>query len=210
MGTITAAELISRAEKIVVDAGATRWGEAEWLEWLNDGQREIATLVPDSSSKIANVDLVAGTKQSTPSDCIRMLRFIRNMGAGGATPGTVVRQVSQALMDLQRPTWHIDTASATVKNVMYDPDVPGVFYNWPPLSGATKIEAAYSALPADLDDAADAISLDDDYSNPLLDYMLYRAFSKDVEIEGLGARADAHYAAMMRSLGLSNKAKEGA
>jgi len=40
------------------------------------------------------------------------------------------------------------------------------------------------------------INLDDTYANPLLDYMLYRAYSKDAEQAGNAQRAMAHYQAM--------------
>lgn len=208
MGTILASALISRAQDISNDVGGTRWDSSEWLRWLNDGQREIATIAPDSYSKTANCTLVAGTKQTVPSDCIFVMRPIRNMGVGGATPGEPIRPVDQLLLDQQRPSWHTDTATLVVKHFIYDKRVPGEFYVYPPMSGTTTIELAYAAVPAAVAATGAAITLDDTFANPLLDYMLYRAFLKDVEIDGMPSRAAVHKQAFMDSLGLASKAQD--
>ena len=175
------------------------------LEWLNAGQREIAALAPDASAKIANLTLAAGTKQTLPSDLITLLKVVRNMGVGGATAGEVPRRTTAELLDLQRPTWHADTATLVVKNWVYDPRLPGFMYVYPPMSGATTVEIQYSAIPTDVADHNDPISLDDTYANPLLDYMLWRAFSKDVEIPGMYNNAASHRAAFERTLGVTRR-----
>jgi len=46
------------------------------------------------------------------------------------------------------------------------------------------------------------INIDDIYANALVDYMLYRAYSKDAEYAGNAQRAVAHYTAFSNSLGV--------
>ena len=74
---------------------------------LNEAIRAVSLHRPDSAATTTNVELVSGTKQSLPSDCVRLIRVIRNKsGSGGTTTGKSVR-----LMDLNRISdrvvdWH--------------------------------------------------------------------------------------------------------
>jgi hypothetical protein len=47
---------------------------------------------------------------------------------------------------------------------------------------------------------ADTIRVDDHYANAMLDYMLYRAYSKDADYAANGERAVGHYNAMQAAL----------
>ena len=204
MGTILASALVTQAGTIAQDAGGTRWSSAEWLDWLNAGVREIATFT-DACVTVGNLALAAGTKQALPAQGLFLQDIIRNMGVDGATPGEAVRSTTRLQLDSYNPAWQTDTATLVVKNYVSDPKAPRVFYVYPPLSGATVVEAQYALLPAAVA-LGQAIPVEDRYANPLLDYMLYRGFSKDAEVEGMAARAVAHRAAMENSLGLTAQA----
>jgi hypothetical protein len=204
LGTILASAIVTQASTIAQDAGATRWSAAEWLDWLNAGVREICTFT-DAGVVIGNISLVAGTKQSLPTGAIFLQDIIRNMGVGGATAAETVRSTTRAHLDAYNPGWQTATSTLVVKNYAYDPKSPRTFWVYPPMSGATTVEAQYVALPAAVT-SGQAIPIDDRYANPILDYMLYRAFSKDVEIAGLLSRAAVHYAAMNHALGITAKA----
>lgn len=202
--------MISSAAFVLADESAVRWTSVEMLGWLNDAQREIAIAQPEASAVIANITLVAGTKQTLPAGAIALARVIRNMGSGGATPGVIPRMVMQSLMDTHRPSWHSDTATLSVVNWMKSSLTPRIWYCYPPMSGATQVEAEYSVIPTPIAATASVISLDDFYANPMVDYVLYRAFSKDVEIPGLQAKADRHRAAFERTLGLTAAGEKAA
>ena len=208
MGTLLVSDIITRAQDVLADAGAVRWTNAEFIRWVNDAQREIAVAQPEATAKVANLTLVAGTKQTLPAGAIALIRLVRNMGAGGATPGEACRQITQMLMDLHRPGWHTDTPTLAVKNWMKDPRTPRIYYVYPPMSGATIVEGVYSAIPALVAATTDAITVDDFYLSPILDYVLWRALSKDVEIPGIQTRADAHRAAFGASLQATGAGEE--
>ena len=198
--TILASVVIGEAGNILNDAGAVRWTSSELLGYLNDGAREIATTLIEANSKIVNLQLAAGTKQTLPADTIALIDVKRNMGASGAVPGEAPRRTTQHSLDSVNPNWHNDAPTLVVKNWIYDLQVRGVFYVYPPMSGATYVEIAYGALPAAIASVSSAISIDDIYYNNLLDYVLYRAFAKDAAISGMQARSDAHWAAFARSV----------
>ena len=63
------------------------------------------------------------------------------------------------------------------------------------------MEISYSSAPADLAATTDPITLNDIYGNVILDYMLYRAYSKDSDYAGNAQRATNHYTAYNNSLG---------
>jgi hypothetical protein len=207
MGTVTGQNLIDRANDIVQDTTNIRWPVAELLRWLNDGQREIVLFRPDACVTTQAVQLVANsTKQDLPALGIRLLDVTRNMGAAGSTPGRAIRLVSREVLDSQVPDWHSSTAAAEVKHYIFDPKVPKVFWVYPRPATAFYIEVQFSSAPTDLVSAASTIVLDDVYSNALLDYMLYRAYSKDAEFAQNGGLASAHYQAFQNSLGIRTQA----
>lgn len=207
MPTITATSIISKAQILVQDTTAIRWALSEWLGWLNDGQREIAILRPSASTKIANVSLVAGTKQTLPADAVSFLEYMRNMGAAGTTPGSAVRKVARRLMDSQNPNWHNVTATVAPQHYIFEPGAPKTFYVYPPSTGAQYAEILYLATPADVPAVGSVITLDDIYAGALLDYIVYRAYSKDAEQIGNAERAVLAHKAFEASLGAKAQAE---
>ena len=208
MGTVTVNQIIIRCLNVLGDTSGVRWASPELTDWVNDAQRQIAVTQPEASSKIANLTLVAGTKQTLPVGSIMLVRLNRNMGSSGTVPGEAPRRVSMAMMDMHRPTWNADTATLVVKNWMYDTRTPRVYYVYPPMSGATTLEAEYSVIPAVVASGTDTIALDDFYVNPIIDYVLWRAFSKDIEIPGMKSKAEAHRAAFDQSLDMTKAGEE--
>lgn len=205
--------IVNRATQLLQDTTNIRWPESELVNWLNDGQREIVLLRPDASVTNGPVTLTANsTKQTLPAGGIRLLDVMRNLGVDGLTPGNVVRIVSREVLDAQIPTWHSDTGQTAIKHYCHDPRDPKHFYVYPRPHAVTvvQVEVLYSSAPSDcaLPSASPnaVISLDDVYGNALLDYILYRAYSKDAEYAANKVRADGHYAAFVTSLGLKLKA----
>lgn len=181
MGTVTAKTIIDKAGTQLIDLAGVRWTRAELLSWLNDGLRQIVIINPNASNTVSSVKLVAGTRQTLPSDGWLLLGVIRNMGTGGATPGRAIRIISRELLDGYNPNWHTDTASDITKNYIYDLQDQAAFYVYPPSTGNNYIELNYSKQPVDLSAETQVIPIFDVYQGALVDYVLYRACSKDAE-----------------------------
>lgn len=181
MGTVTAQAIIDKASTQLTDVSGVRWTRTELLRWLNDGMRQIVVVNPNTSNTVTSVKLVAGTRQSIPSDGWLLLSINRNMGIDGTTPGRAIRIVSRELMDGFSPDWHSATPSATTKNYLYDLQDQTAFFVYPPSTGTNYVELNYSKQPADLTDESQVIPIFDVYQSALVDYMLYRACSKDAE-----------------------------
>jgi hypothetical protein len=181
MGTITAKSIIDKASTQLLDPSNVRWTRAELLGWLNDGQRQITVMSPNATNKVATIKLAVGTRQSIPSDGWTLLDVIRTMGTDGTKPGRAMRLVSQELIDGFNPYWHSDTPTATPKNYIFDQQDQTVFYVYPPNNGKGYVQLNYSPVPTDLGSELLTITINDIFQTALLDYILYRACSKDSE-----------------------------
>lgn len=207
MGTIIARAVIEKAQIILQDTTGVRWpSDTELLGWLNDGQREVMVFKPNANVKNLAVMLTAGTKQALPTDGVQLIDVVRNMGTDGSTPGRAIRIVMREILDAQVPNWHAATPAPEAKHYMYAVLDPKNFYVYPPqpATGQGYAELVYGATPADAT-INSAITLDDIYQNVLVDYILYRAYSKDTEYAADQNRADKHQAAYIAAL--TGKAK---
>jgi hypothetical protein len=192
MPTILASDIIGKAAILLQDTTNVRWPQAELLGWLNDGQREIVVARPDQTAKYATISMVAGTRQSLPTDGSELLRVTRNMGTSGTVPGTAVRKVPHDLLDSQLPGWHSSAPAATIKHYTYEPRAPRSFYVYPPSDGTSQLEILYACPPTAIATVGGLITIDDIYANALLDYVAFRAYSKDLEEAGNSERAALH------------------
>ena len=206
MATITALSTLTKVQTILQDTTGIRWPiDDELLGWLNDGQREVVLNKPEASVKNESVTLTTGsTKQTIPAAGIMLVDVVRNMGAAGSTPGKAVRLVTRDVLDAQRPDWHSDANTGNyIQHFMYDPRDPKTFYVYPKAPAtALYLELVYSAAPTDCATTASTIGVDDIFANALLDYVLYRAYSKDAEYAANGQLALAHYTAFANAFGI--------
>ena len=202
MSTITAQKILDRAELLLHDDTNIRWTAAEVLNWLNEGQREIVLLKPDAYSITESILLASGTKQSLPASGTMLLDVIRNMGTTGTTPGAVARIVERRILDDGQSDWHTQTAATTVKHWVYDPETnPRVFYVFPQSTGTNYLEICYAKAPSEVAAIGDVITLDDIYSPALLNYILYRAYSKDADYAANAQRAQQARGEFLQLLG---------
>jgi len=188
---ITAAQVLLRASDIIQDQTNVRWPTDELLRYLNDGRREICIARPDLYATTTVFTLVAGTRQGLPADGARFLDGVRNIAAD-SSPGRAVRVVEREVLDAQLPNWHTEASGAT-KHFMFDERSPRVFYVYPPAAAGQKFEAVYSRTPTDLTVTSAELTEEDMYAGILVDYVCYRAFSKDSEYAGSLERASLHY-----------------
>jgi len=212
--TIDAVTIINKASQLLGDASQTYWTAGELLGWLNDAQTEIALLIPNSNTATTAIQLVAGAKQIAPEDSIRIIEFTRNMGSTGLLSGNAIRQIERKVLDRYMPNWSYDTPNAVVVHAMYNAeDDNETFYVWPPQPVTpTYIEIVYSQRPVLISDmnVGTKITIDDYYQNPLLDYVLYRAFGRGTESAGNYQRSQDHYKMFADILSIKHEADRNA
>jgi hypothetical protein len=193
--------ILNRVAAILNDEEFVRWEESELLEWLNDGQRVIAR-GPATDVYVVrdNITATAGTVQSMPSDVIRLIDVVKNVSDGSA-----IYQSDYATVDMLSLTWR-SAATDSEEVYFYDERNPKQFEVYPPQAGGELIEVVYNAQPANATILGN-ITIDDMYADALIDYMAYRALSKDTEDTGLGLKkATAYYRAFLLSAGFKDAA----
>lgn len=199
MPVILASTIIDNAARQLFDIDNIKWSRSELLSYLNDGQRAIVSIVPEATGTTQNISLTAGTKQSIPTDGWMLLEATRNMGLDGNTPGRAVKLADRAILDETNPSWYSTATSTTQTIYMYNVRDRMNFYVYPPSPGTNKLEIIYSKIPADVTEAT-VISIADVYSPALLDYILFRAYSKNAEFVDQ-QKAPGHLQAFMAVLG---------
>lgn len=205
MSTITAKSIIDKAAIQLTDIPNVRWTRGELLSWLNDAQRQIVIMSPNATNKVATMKLTAGTRQSIPSDGWALLEVIRYMGTTGSKPGRAIRLASRELIDAFNPDWHSDTPNVMPRNYIFDPQDQTAFFVYPPNTGNGYVELNYSPDPVDLVAETETIKLNNIFETAILDYILYRACSKDAEYAAGQALAAGYLATFMASMNVKNQ-----
>lgn len=200
---LTVADIVTRVGDILHDADHTRWPADEIKRYLNDGRREMCVLRPDIYATTSTLTLSTGPKQAIPSDGVRLIDVVCNMA--GDTRGSSPRIVERELLDAHLPNWQTKTASTAVKHFMYDERNPEVFYVYPPAASGAKLEIVYSQLPTDVSSDSTQLTVEEAHTGALVDYICYRALSKDADFAANLQRAAAHYQQFMSQLGFGKK-----
>ena len=203
---VTVQSVINKVQLVLQDTSGIRWTSDELVDWVNDAQREIVLLKPDSLATNETVTLATGTKQEIPSGGNRLLGVVRNMSAASnGNGGRSIRIVDKEILDAQVPSWH-DPASTgdsahgtTVKHYIYEEINPRNFYVYPGVDGNAFIEIIYSSNPAAVT-ALGNLGLPDLYANAVMNYTIYMAYMKEAEYAGNQQRAQGHFQLFMTSV----------
>jgi|GEM_PF-204380 len=232
MATVKVNDLLNKAQTILQDTTGTRWPEHELVGWLNDAYREIILARPDANSESGDFTCAEGTRQVLTKDfpnALRLMDVVRNKAGNERA----VRLIERQILDDQRRGWHTEPASVDIEHYIFDPKLPREFLVYPPATSAAQLEVVYSSVPTDHpiqeDGAAEEVYIDygssssitvggesfipasetikivDSYANAILDYMLYRAYSKDAKYAANGQRAVRHYQAMQAAIGIKTQ-----
>lgn len=219
--TITAQSIVRRATDLLQDQTSVRWPVNELVRWLNDAQRAIVKVRPDSMNTTATMTLSAGTRQDLDSATAnaagnaalspapaKLIEITRNM-ASTSNKGAV-RLTPRQILDAQTPGWHGLPGSVNILHYMFDARDPKTFYVYPPATAQAQLEVMYSAYPTDIvepaagstfADVTGNLSLPDIYADDVLNLLLYRCYSKDSEYAGNAERAAAYLNVATASLG---------
>ena len=195
-----AQDIIDEVSKQLNDVAQVTWTEPSLLEYINSAQEAIASIRPDASSSIVTMKMVTGTKQTIPTNSLRLLEVIRNMG-DGSTPGRVIRVVDSDSISLFNSNWHSQTVTVEIKNYAYNEKNPNTFYVDPPSDGSEFIEISVSLSPVRVNDGQDALVLKDIYRNHVIQWCMFRAYSIEVDSQSSQNRARKHEESFYQLMG---------
>lgn len=195
----TVRSLLNRAAALLSDEEFVRWKESELLEWLNDAQRVIAR-GPASDVYVLrdNLACAGGSVQNLPEDNLRLIDVVKNVSSGRS-----ILQADYAMANTLAPTWRESTAGEA-ENYFYDERNPHQVELYPPQSGGELVEIVYNADPPDAQITGNLV-INDTFADAVLDFMVYRALSKDTEDTATDMRkADRYYQAFLVGAGLKD------
>lgn len=185
----TAQDIFDEVRRIIhdEDAASYRWPDAELIDYLNAGLRQIVVLVPMANTveTIEDTGTSRVARQELPAGGIKFIRVGRNYADDGTTPQGTVRYCEKNVLDSFDTDWEYDSAIKAdganfFEHFCHDSREPKVYYLYPPPAADNKRYAAiYSAVPTAITATTDTFPLDDEYINGAIQYVVYRAFTKE-------------------------------
>jgi hypothetical protein len=193
--------LLDQASTLLQDTAKVRWPDAELIDWLNEGIKTICAANPTAYSEPQTVNLVAGTRQELPENGVLLIDMHRNIDSGYA-----IRLVDRVVMDAAFPEWPTMREEKNVQHFMYDKTTPNTLLVYPPNTGEGSVEMIVAMIPPLITTSIDELPLRVHFNPPLLDFIMYRAYTKDAEYAANAATAAAHFEQFSRAIGPTQEA----
>ena len=199
------------------DTNNYRWSDAELLLYINAGQRQIVTLVPEANVVEEQVTLSDAVRQTLPSGGVKFFGVWNYDGAAGVR-GPAITPIERDALDTSFPEWSYAGHMATHMNYptfedehteflfehyWHDPREPKAYYLFPPTDGETPdVLLRYAKLPTALGSLSGTFALGDEYLNAEVEYVTYRCLMKDGRYSAHPSRRQELWNNFRQALGL--------
>lgn len=203
---INLSRLVTTVARQLYDEQNTDWSADELVTWVEEALGAIGDLRPDLVTEEREVTLDPGARQEKPSDAARVINVLGTKSEQGDEPSSV-STFDIRVMRATAPGWERATPNPIARQFALSADHTA-YWLYPPQpdpAGYGDIEV----IPAfDLPRSGDSgynshtITLDSRFARALVDYALYRAYSKDMDAAAQGDRANLHLQAFNQALGL--------
>ena len=208
--TIDAQAIIRKAQIDLLDEAGTRWPARELVSHLNDAVRALVVARPDITTTTTAVALVAGARQALPAQAALLV----DIPCNAAGKKRAISKVDQLLLDRTVPGWQGMPQALEVEHFMHDLREPRAFMVYPPARLGAQVDLTWSARLQPITEPSGAtweqvsggIELSEDWESALLNYVLYRAYSKDAEVAGNAQLAASHLALFNNAAGIQLEA----
>lgn len=187
--------IIDRVSIVLDDPNHVVYNIQHKINALNEALQSLVSVRPDAASYTAMMLLVAGTRQTLPSDGVRLLKVIRNKGVSGLSDaGRSIRKADMLVQDALLPDWHLTNGQTTISEYFYDPLSPKEFYVYPPapVSPQIGIDISYVRVLPTIAATTDTFPVDDYYAPAVQEWMLYSLWCGDDEQSPNYSAAQAH------------------
>ena len=204
---VLASDIIVQVAGDLRDTGFVRWTKADHYQYITAAKRTLVMIRPDAFSVTVPFCLIPfSTRQQLPSNGVSVIDIVRNMGADGNTPGAPVTVTTKAALDESNINWHTDTWTTEVTNFCFDERSNRSLFITPPPANGVFVELVYSKLPVPVVADTDVIDTDDIFFTVLIDYCLFKAYSRNNDSQGDAEKAKMHLATFLSALGQSQQA----
>lgn len=201
--------IVDRVAFVTKDPTFTRHTLAEILLWTQDAIDQVASLHPRAAAIPVTLTLAEGSRQDLraidPNRVwMRIYEITCNVVSNKPVGGTV-RQIMRSSLDNAVRNWRATAPAAEVKEYAIDERDPFSFDVYPPVVAGTKVLALAAVKPAPFEDEDSMFPLAPGYDIPVVDYVLFRLFSKDANDPTYAGRASGHLQAFNLAMGVETK-----
>ena len=187
--------VINQVRQKLNDPSKVTWSDTVLINALNEALQALVSYRPDAASYTTMMLLVAGTRQTLPSDGVRLLKVIRNKGVSGLSDaGRAIRKADMLVQDALLPDWHLTNGQTVIDEYFYDPLQPKEFYVYPPapVSPQIGIDISYVRVLPTITATTDTFPVDDYFAPAIQEWMLYSIWGSDDEQSPNYGAAQAH------------------
>jgi hypothetical protein len=186
-----------------------RWPVVDLAAYLTEAVAQASALKPTLFNSFVAVQLAPGVVQSVPGNFAALLDVLYNLNQAGTQTTPISFGGFTAARALGRPSCTATYSGAyEVRSATVHPDNDTYFYVDPPVPATPPYPSVWvlgQLAPTVITQASDSVVManatPETYRAALLDWMLYRAFAKDVESADSFKRSQAHYTSFMQFLG---------
>ena len=176
--------VINQVRQKLNDPSKVTWSDTVLINALNEALQALVSYRPDAASYTTMMLLVAGTRQTLPSDGVRLLKVIRNKGVSGLSDaGRAIRKADMLVQYALLPDWHLTNGQTVIDEYFYDPLQPKEFYVYPPapVSPQIGIDISYVRVLPTITATTDTFPVDDYFAPAIQEWMLYSIWGSDDE-----------------------------
>lgn len=174
--------ILQNVNFVLDDPNNTKFSLTQKIAAINSALQALVSYRPDAASYTTMMLLVAGTRQTLPSDGVRLLKVIRNRGQSGLSDaGRAIRKADMLVQDALIPDWHETTGQTVVDEYFYDSITPKDFYVYPPapVSPVIGVDISYVRVLPTITADTDAFPVDDYFAPAVQEWMLYSLWCGD-------------------------------
>ena len=174
--------ILQNVNFVLDDPNDTKFSLTQKIAAINSALQALVSYRPDAASYTTMMLLVAGTRQTLPSDGVRLLKVIRNRGQSGLSDaGRAIRKADMLVQDALIPDWHETTGQTVVDEYFYDSITPKDFYVYPPapVSPVIGVDISYVRVLPTITAGTDTLPVDDYFAPAIQEWMLYSLWCGD-------------------------------
>lgn len=204
MGTLLASALITGVRRVLLDPSpGVTWTDAVLLAMLNRAER-LVVLVKHEAYPVRNtaLALAAGYVQTLPAGAVGMIQVYAN----AVGQKRRVSQVNAEMQDAASIYYPAATQEQEVQHWTTDPRNPTQFEVFPPNDATGQIDCLYGATPTAIAATSNAINLNDQYEQVLIDIVCSFAYSEDTTRKDL-SKTSYYMDRAMKTLGVSSQSQ---
>jgi len=174
--------ILQNVNFVLDDPNDVKYSLTQKIAAINSALQALVSYRPDAASYTTMMLLVAGTRQTLPSDGVRLLKVIRNRGQRGLSDaGRAIRKADMLVQDALIPDWHETTGQTVIDEYFYDSITPKDFYVYPPapVSPVIGVDISYVRVLPTITAGTDTLPVDDYFAPAIQEWMLYSLWCGD-------------------------------